>query len=69
MYDWAIYRIFVLNAGWKLESLQMKIFVYVYPTFSVVELKTRFETSIERNEINAVYTFYVQLKCTVFSTY
>jgi hypothetical protein len=54
MFDWLIYRLFVLNRGWKLDFLQMMIFVYVSTTWGIVELKTRFETWITRNDVNIV---------------
>jgi hypothetical protein len=43
MIDWAIYRLFVLNTGWKRDSLQMMKFVNVCSTRSMVQVKTRFE--------------------------
>jgi hypothetical protein len=57
IFDWSIYRLFLLNRGWKLEPLQMMIFVNVCSTCSVVELKTRFETWIRRNVLNGVNLF------------
>jgi hypothetical protein len=57
MFDWSIYRLLVLNRGWKRDSHQMMIFVYVSSTCSVVELKTRFETWITRNVVNGVNLF------------
>jgi hypothetical protein len=41
MFDWSIYKNFVLNRGWKLDSLQ--ILVYVCSTCSVVELIAQVE--------------------------
>jgi hypothetical protein len=58
MYDWSIYRSFVLNRGWKRDSLQIIILVRVCSTWSIVELKTRFETRITRNEINGESLFH-----------
>jgi hypothetical protein len=58
-----------LNTAWKLDSLQMMILIYVCLTFSVVELKARLETSIERNVVYGVYSFHVQLICAIFGTY
>jgi hypothetical protein len=46
MFNWLNYRIFVLNRGWKRVSLQINIFVYIWWTWGIVELKTRFETWI-----------------------
>jgi hypothetical protein len=54
MFDWSIYRLFVLNTGWKPDSLQMMIFVYICSTCIVVELKTRFVTWVTRNDVNFV---------------
>jgi hypothetical protein len=54
MFDWSIYRLLVLNRGWKSESLQIKIYVYVSSTCSVVKLKTRFETFKGKNAVNGV---------------
>jgi hypothetical protein len=59
MFDWSIYRLFVLNSGWKRDSLQLMIFVNVYSTRSIVELKTRFETCITRNDVNGVRWFHL----------
>jgi hypothetical protein len=56
MFDWSIYMLFVLNRGWKCDTLQMMTFVYVCTTFSVVEIKTRFETC---NEVNGVNTSHI----------
>jgi hypothetical protein len=47
MFDWSVYNIFVLNKSWKRESLQMMIFVNVCSSWSIVLLKTFFETSIK----------------------
>jgi hypothetical protein len=57
MFDWSIYRLFVLNTDWKHDSLQMMIFVNIYPTCSMFRHKTRFETSVTRNDINGVSLF------------
>jgi hypothetical protein len=54
MFDWPIYRLFVLNRGWKRDSLQIMIFVNVCWTWSIVEIKTLFETWITRNDVNGV---------------
>jgi hypothetical protein len=50
MFDWSIYRLLVLNRGWKRDSIQIMIFVPVCPKWSIDELKTRFETRITRND-------------------
>jgi hypothetical protein len=66
MFDWSIYRIFVLNRDWKRDSLQMMVFFNVCSTWSMVELKTRFETWITRNDVNGVslfnFTYLITLK-------
>jgi hypothetical protein len=54
MFDWSIYRLFVLNRGWKRDTLQIMIFVYVRSSWSIVELKTRFVTWMTRNDVNGV---------------
>jgi hypothetical protein len=54
IFDWLIYRIFVLNRSWKSDSLQIMTFVYICSTWSIVEIKTRFETWIKRNVVNGV---------------
>jgi hypothetical protein len=59
MFDWSIYRLFVLNWSWKRDSLQIMIFVFVCSTWTFVELKTRFETWITRNDVNGVRLFYL----------
>jgi hypothetical protein len=53
-YDWYIYRQFVLNTGWKRDSLQIMLFVYICSTWGIVELKTSFETWIKRNVVSGV---------------
>jgi hypothetical protein len=51
MFDWSIYRLFVLNTGWKRVFLQMMIFVNICSTCNMVELKARFETWMTRNDV------------------
>jgi hypothetical protein len=51
----SFYISFMPNTGWKHESLKMMIFVNVCSTWSLVELNTRFETWITRNDVNGVY--------------
>jgi hypothetical protein len=48
-YDWL-----VLNRGWKRVSLQIIAFIYICSTWSLVELKTRFEMCITRKDVNGV---------------
>jgi hypothetical protein len=57
MFYWSIYRKSVLNRGWKRDSLQTTIFVYICSTWSIVQIKTRFETWITRNDVNGVSLF------------
>jgi hypothetical protein len=54
MLDWSIYTLFVLNRGCKRDSLQITIFVHVCSKWSIVELKTCYETSITTNNLNGV---------------
>jgi hypothetical protein len=59
MFDWSIYRLFVLNSGWKCVPLQMMIFLIICSTWSMVELKTRIEAWITRNDVNVVRFFHL----------
>jgi hypothetical protein len=59
MFDWSIYRFLVLFRCWKCNSFQITTFVYVCSTWSIVELKTRFETWITRNDVNDVLLFHL----------
>jgi hypothetical protein len=61
IFDWSIYRLFVLNRGWNLDSLQIMIFVNVCWTWRMVDLKTRFETRITRNDVNGVSLFHLSI--------
>jgi hypothetical protein len=67
MVDWTIYRIFVLNRGWKLNFFQIMIFVYVWSTWSTVELKPRCVTWITRNDVNGVSLFYLSYLITLMA--
>jgi hypothetical protein len=49
MFDWSIYRLSVLNTGWKSDSLQMMIYLNVCSTSGNVQLITRFETWNTKN--------------------
>jgi hypothetical protein len=42
MFDWLIYRPFTLNTGWKRDSLQIMLFVYVYSTWGMFEIRNAF---------------------------
>jgi hypothetical protein len=59
IFVWSNYRQFVLNTGWKRDSLQMTIFVIVSSTWSMVEFNTRFESWITRNDVNGVRLFHL----------
>jgi hypothetical protein len=50
MFGWSIYRLFVPNTASKRDSFQMMIFVIFCSTWCMVQLKTRFETWISRND-------------------
>jgi hypothetical protein len=67
MFDWSIYPLFVLHRGWKRDSLQIKVFVYVCSTWSIVALKTRFETWITRNDVNGVSCFHLSYLITLMA--
>jgi hypothetical protein len=59
MFDWSIYRVFMLDRSGKRDYLQIMIFVYVCSTWGIVEIKTRFETWITRNDLNGVSFFHL----------
>jgi hypothetical protein len=59
MFDWSIYRLFVLYTAWKRDSHQMMKFVNVCWTWSMVRMKTRFETWLTRNDVSLFYFFYL----------
>jgi hypothetical protein len=59
MFDWSIYRQYVLNRSCKRDSLQISIFVYVSSTWGIVELKTRLENWITRNDVNGVSLYHL----------
>jgi hypothetical protein len=54
-----MYRLFVLNRGWKRVYLQIMIFVYDSSTWDIVELKMRFESWITWNDLNGVGLFHL----------
>jgi hypothetical protein len=58
MFDWSVYILFVINMVWIRYSLQMFIWVNVCSTWSMVQLNTRFETSITRNDVYGVSLFH-----------
>jgi hypothetical protein len=53
MFDWSILTLFVLNRGWKRDSLQIMIFVYVYLTWDS-GTKNAFWDLNHRNNVNVV---------------
>jgi hypothetical protein len=57
MFDWSIYRRFVLNRAWKRDFLQLMIFSNVCSTWGIVEIKTGFDTWITRNDVNGGVCF------------
>jgi hypothetical protein len=67
MFDWSIYRIFVLNTGWKRDSLQMKIFVNICSTWWMVQMKTRFLLWITRNDVSGVSLFHFSYLITLMA--
>jgi hypothetical protein len=67
LFHWSLYRIFVLNTRWKRDYFQMMIFVNFCSTWSMVELKTRFETWITRNDLNGVSLFHLSYLITLMS--
>jgi hypothetical protein len=67
MFDWSIYTLFVLNRCWKRDSLQIMIFVYICSTWTMVQLKTRFETWITRNDVNGVSLFHLSYLITLMA--
>jgi hypothetical protein len=67
LFDWSNNILFEINTGWIYYSLQLTIFVNVCSTFSVVALKTRFETWIIRNDVNGVRLFLLSYSITLMS--
>jgi hypothetical protein len=65
MFDWPIHSLVVLNRAWKRNSLKMMIFVNVCSTWGMVQLKTRFETWITRNDVNGVSLFHLSYLITL----
>jgi hypothetical protein len=68
MFVRSIYRLFVLNWGSKLNSLEMMIFVNVCSSWSMVQIKTRFQTSITRNDVNGVSLFHLTYLITLMAS-
>jgi hypothetical protein len=67
MLVWSIYRLFVQNRPWKRDSLETIIFVNVCSTWSIVELLTRFETWITRNDGNGLSLFHLPYLITLMA--
>jgi hypothetical protein len=67
MFEWSIYHQFVLNIGWKRVSIQMIIFVNICSTWSIVELKTRFEPWTKVNDVNGVSLFHLSYLVTLMA--
>jgi hypothetical protein len=57
MFDLSIYRLFGLNSGWKRDSLQWMILVYVSSTWSIVELNTLLRRELQGNDVNCISLF------------
>jgi hypothetical protein len=57
MLDWSFHTQFVLHRDWKRDSLQIMIIVDVCASWVIIELKSRFETWIIRNDVNGVSKF------------
>jgi hypothetical protein len=67
MFDWTLYSLSELNRGWKGQSLEIMIFVYVSSTWTFVELKTPFETWITNNVVNGVCLFHLYYLITLMA--
>jgi hypothetical protein len=67
MLECSNYVLLVLNRAWKRDFLQIILFVYVCSTWSLVELKTRFETRITRNDVNGVSLFHLSYVITLLA--
>jgi hypothetical protein len=67
MFDWSIYRLFVLNMVRKLDSFQMNVFVYCSSTWSMLQLKTCFEASITRNDAYGVSLIHLSYLITLLA--
>jgi hypothetical protein len=65
MFDWLIYRLFVLNTSLETWLFEIMIFIYVCSAWSIVELKTRFEPWIKRNDVNGVSLFHLSYLITL----
>jgi hypothetical protein len=61
LFDWWIYRLFMLNSAWKHDSLQIMKFVNMCSKWSMGQLKTRFETWITRYDVSLFRLFFITL--------
>jgi hypothetical protein len=60
-------KYFIIDWGWKRDSLQLIIFVFVCSTWNIVELKTRFESWIKRNDVNGLSVFNISYLITLMA--
>jgi hypothetical protein len=67
MFHSSIYILFALNSACKRDCLLMMIFVNVCSTWIMVELNTRFETWITRNDVNGVILFHLSYLITLMA--
>jgi hypothetical protein len=67
MFDRSFNRQFVLNTGWKRDYLQMMTFVNICSSWSMVQLNTRFESSITSNDVNGVSLFHLSYLITLMA--
>jgi hypothetical protein len=67
MFDLSIYRLFVLNRSRRRVSLQIMIFVYMRTIWGIVELKTRLEMWIIKNDVNGVSLFHLSYLITLMA--
>jgi hypothetical protein len=65
MFDWSIYIQFLLNTGWKRDSLQIMIVVNVSSTWCIVPLKTCFVLWITRNDVISLILFHLSYLLTI----
>jgi hypothetical protein len=57
MHYFSIYRYVVLNTAWKRDPLHIMIFVNICSTWFMVQIKTRFETWVTKEDVNGVNLF------------
>jgi hypothetical protein len=61
-YDWL-----VLNRGWKPDALQLMILLYVGSTWSIVEVKRRFETCTTWSDVKGIRFFHLSYLITLMA--